>query len=150
MRRVVRDAVEQLAEPIGRRRLALWAGLSVLAWMVWATGAVLVARALGIELTLLEGMFVAAVMNLGVAIPSSPGFVGTYEWLGVASLGLLDVPATDALAFAILLHAAWYAPTTLGGGAALAFRGVARVRAARRRPRASLRESAADERAEHA
>ncbi|HXG76422.1 MAG TPA: lysylphosphatidylglycerol synthase transmembrane domain-containing protein [Gaiellaceae bacterium] len=148
VRRIARDVVEQLAEPIGRRRLLLWAGLSVLAWTVWATGAVLVARSLGIELSPLEGVFVAAVMNLGVAIPSSPGFVGTYEWLGVASLGLLDVPATDALAFAILLHAAWYVPTTLGGGAALAVRGAGRLRAARRGDASG--EPAADERAEHA
>jgi len=78
-----------------------------------------------------DAMFVAAVMNLGVAIPSSPGFVGTYEWLGVASLGLLGIASEEALAFSILLHACWYVPTTLAGGVALGVRGFARVRRAR-------------------
>jgi uncharacterized protein (TIRG00374 family) len=128
LRRVARDTAEALAEPFGRRHPALWALLSLAAWTLWAIGASAVARSLGIELGLLDAMFVAAVMNLGVAIPSSPGFVGTYEWLGVASLGVLGVGAEEALAFAILLHACWYVPTTVGGGAALGARALVRVR----------------------
>jgi uncharacterized membrane protein YbhN (UPF0104 family) len=99
----------------------------------------------GIELDLVDALFVAAVMNLGVAIPSSPGFVGTYQWLGVASLGLLGVADDEALAFAILLHASWYLPTTLLGGLALAVRAV-RARSA---PRPSG-DAAADERPQDA
>jgi glycosyltransferase 2 family protein len=124
VRRVLRDAMELLAEPLGRRRPARWLGLSVAAWSTWALAAILVARSLDIELDLVDALFVAAVMNLGVAIPSSPGFVGTYQWLGVASLGLLGVGDDEALAFAILLHASWYVPTTLLGAAALAVRAV--------------------------
>jgi glycosyltransferase 2 family protein len=131
IRRVLRDTAEALAEPIGRRRPAIWILLSLGAWTLWAVGAILVARSLGIELSLIEAMFVAAVMNLGVAIPSSPGFVGTYEWLGVASLGLLGVASEEALAFSILLHACWYVPTTLGGGTALVVRALMGVRRAR-------------------
>jgi hypothetical protein len=48
--------------------------------------------------------------------------VGTYQLLGVESLGLLDVPVNDALAFAILMQASWYVPTTLAGGAILGWR----------------------------
>lgn len=131
LRRVLRDTVEALAEPIGRRRPAVWIALSLGAWTMWALGAMLVARSLGIELALVDAMFVAAVMNLGVAIPSSPGFVGTYEWLGVASLGLLGIASEEALAFAIVLHACWYVPTTLAGGSALGVRALVRVRRAR-------------------
>jgi uncharacterized protein (TIRG00374 family) len=123
IRRVARDAAELLAEPLGRRRPALWLGLSLAAWTCWAVAAILVARSVGIDLNLLEAYFVAAVMNLGVAIPSSPGFVGTYQWLGVSSLGLIDVGVDEALAFTIILHASWYVPTTLLGGLALVIRG---------------------------
>ena len=132
VRRVLRDTAEALAEPIGQRRPAVWIALSVGAWTMWSLGAILVARSLGFELGLVEAMFVAAVMNLGVAIPSSPGFVGTYEWLGVASLGLLGIASEQALAFSILLHACWYVPTTLAGGTALGVRGLMRVHRARR------------------
>jgi len=121
-RRLVRDAGEALAEPLGRRRVATWLVLSLGAWTMWAVGAILVARSLSIELSVGDALFVAAVMNLGSAIPSSPGYVGTYEWLGVASLGLLGVSREEALAFSILLHGSWYVPTTLVGGIALGVR----------------------------
>ncbi len=122
LRRLVRDTVERLAEPLGRRHLLVWLALSLGAWGTWALAALLVARSLGVELSLTEALFVTAVLNLGSAVPSSPGYVGTYEWLGVASLGLLGVEHEPALAFTILLHAAWYVPTTLvrGGRARLA------------------------------
>lgn len=91
--------------------------LCVLAWGSWALSAWLVTRSLGIELTPLEVVFVTAVLNLGVAIPSSPGFIGTYQWLGVSALGLLAVNQADAFAFSVLMHAAWFVPTTLVGAA---------------------------------
>jgi hypothetical protein len=132
VRRLVRDTVEVLAEPLGRRRPVVWLGLSLAAWGMWAIAAVLVARSLGLELSITDALFVTAVLNLGSAVPSSPGYVGTYEWLGVASLGLLDVPHEQALAFTILLHAAWYLPTTLFGGFALGARGIHSARRRRR------------------
>jgi len=128
VRRLVRDTVERLAEPFGRRHIAVWLGLSLGAWSMWAVAAYLVARSLGIELSVTEALFVTAVINLGSAVPSSPGFVGTYEWLGVAALGLLDVDHESALAFTILTHAAWYVPTTLFGAIALGLRWAAGVR----------------------
>ena len=134
VRRLVRDTVERLAEPLGRRHIALWLVLSLGAWVMWAVAAYLIGRSLGIELSLTEALFVTAVLNLGSAVPSSPGYVGTYEWLGVASLGLLDVDHEPALAFTILVHAAWYVPTTLFGAVALGFRGARRL--VRRRARA--------------
>jgi glycosyltransferase 2 family protein len=123
VRRLVRDTVERLAEPLGRRHIVVWLSLSVGAWGMWAIAAFLIARSLGVDLSFTEALFVTAVLNLGSAVPSSPGYVGTYEWLGVASLGLLDVDHEPALAFTILVHAAWYVPTTLFGAIALGLRG---------------------------
>jgi uncharacterized protein (TIRG00374 family) len=147
VRRLVRDTVEVLAEPLGRRRPVVWLGLSLVAWVTWAVAADLVARSLGIDLSITDALFVTAVLNLGSAVPSSPGYVGTYEWLGVASLGLLDVPHEQALAFTILLHAAWYVPTTIAGGVALSVRGVRQLRRSRAERATRLRavDSAADE-----
>jgi uncharacterized membrane protein YbhN (UPF0104 family) len=67
----------------------------------------------GLEFSAIEVVFVTAVINLGVAIPSSPGFIGTYQWLGVSALALFDVGANEALAFSILRQAVWYMPTLL-------------------------------------
>jgi uncharacterized protein (TIRG00374 family) len=122
LRRIVRDTIDMLGEPIGRRRASVWLLLSFCTWALSAVVVVLVARSVGIELSALEAVFVTAALSLGVAIPSSPGYIGTYQWLGVASLGLLDVPVNEALAFAILMHATWFVPTTLAGGAVIGWR----------------------------
>jgi uncharacterized protein (TIRG00374 family) len=122
LRRIARDLVDTLAEPLGRRRVAAALGLSLAAWSCFAVAVWLVARSIGIELDALDCVFVTGVLNLGVAIPSSPGFVGTYQWLAVESLGILDVAREDALAFSILLQASWFIPTTLVGGTLLLFR----------------------------
>jgi uncharacterized protein (TIRG00374 family) len=127
VRRIARDIVEGLAEPMGRRRLAIALTLSAVAWLAFAGAAVCVARSVGVHLSVVDALFATAVINLGVAIPSSPGFVGTYQWLGVAALDLVGVGRSSALAFAILLQAIWYVPTTLIGGGVLALRGVRTV-----------------------
>jgi hypothetical protein len=132
LRRIARDLVDTLAEPLGRRRFAGALGLGALAWGTFVVIVWLVARSVRIELEPMESVFVTAVISLGVAIPSSPGFVGTYQWLAVSALGILDVSRDDALAFSILLQASWYVPTTLVGGFLVLFR--LRLR---RRPRSA-------------
>ena len=129
VRRLVRDTLDGLAEPLGRRRGLVLVAISLGAWSLWALAAWLVARSVGIELSPVEAIFVTAVLNLGIAIPSSPGFIGTYQWLGVSALALLDVGRTEALAFAILMHAIWYVPTLVVGGGLLLRRGIRALRA---------------------
>jgi uncharacterized protein (TIRG00374 family) len=119
---ILRDTIVMLGEPIGRRRAAVWLALTVCTWCLSSLAAALVARSVGIHLSAIEAIFVTSSLALGVAIPSSPGYVGTYQWLGVASLGLLDVPVEQALAFSILMQASWYVPTTLAGGAFISVR----------------------------
>jgi uncharacterized membrane protein YbhN (UPF0104 family) len=101
-------------------RLHGWRGvgamlLTLLAWGAWALSAWLVASALGIALSPGEVVFVTSVLNLGVAVPSSPGYIGTYQWLAVSALGLLGVNHTEAFAFSVLMHASWFIPTTIAG-----------------------------------
>ena len=62
---------------------------------------------------------VEVALNLGVAIPSSPGFVGTYQWLGVSALALFGIGREEGLAFAICMQAVWYVPTTIVGAVIL-------------------------------
>ena len=107
---VLRETVVMLGQPIGRHRAATWLGLSACTWILSAVASTLVGRALGIDLSPLEAVFITSALALGVAIPSSPGYIGTYQWIGVAALGLLDVPVEQALAFSILMQATWYVP----------------------------------------
>ena len=115
VRRFARDLLDGLSEPLGVVRTKDLVLLSLGAWLVWSAGAFLAARAVGVELTVVQALFVTAAVNLGVAIPSSPGFVGTYQWLGVSAVALFGVGQESGLAFAIVLQAVWYVPTTVAG-----------------------------------
>ena len=119
VRRFLRDTLDGLSELLSPSRAVFCTGLSLAAWSAWALAAMLAARSVGIELTAVEAVFVTAALNLGVAIPSSPGFVGTYQWLGVAALGVFGFGAEAGLAFAIVMQAVWYVPTTLVGAGLL-------------------------------
>jgi len=119
VRRFVRLVLDGLSEPLGVTRTQQLLVISVAAWLAWALGAYLTARAVGIELTAVQAVFVTGALNLGVAIPSSPGFVGTYQWLGVSALALFGIGQESALAYTIALQAVWYIPTTVAGAVLL-------------------------------
>ncbi|MGZ4482130.1 MAG: lysylphosphatidylglycerol synthase transmembrane domain-containing protein, partial [Gaiellales bacterium] len=104
--------------------------ITVLSWMLWGVAAWLVAGSVGISLTPLDLVFITAVINLGAALPSSPGFIGTFQWLSVASLGLFGIGRTEAFAFSILMHAIWYVPTTVAGALIALRAGLSRRRRA--------------------
>jgi uncharacterized protein (TIRG00374 family) len=103
------------AAVVGPSDLAVAVALSAAAWVLWAAGLWLVADALGIDLALWQAAFMTGLVNLGTAVPSSPGFVGTYQWLCVSGLGLFDIGASQAFAFSLVLQAAWFVPTTAAG-----------------------------------
>ena len=115
LRRQFSQLVQGAARVVTRSDIWAIAVLSVVAWTLWAAAAWVVAYSLGISLSLPEMLFITAMINLGSAIPSSPGFVGTYQWLSVAGLGLFGVGHAEAFAFAIVLQAVWFIPTTIAG-----------------------------------
>src|SRR5262249_9404231 len=60
-------------------------------------------------------MLTTAVANLGTLIPSSPGYIGVFDFLGRSVLGQFGIPATTALAYVLVVHAALVLPVTLLG-----------------------------------
>lgn len=65
--------------------------------------------------------FVTVAIALGIMIPSSPGFVGTYELACIMALTALGVESSVAESYAIVSHAAQFLPITLAGIAYLYF-----------------------------
>jgi hypothetical protein len=58
---------------------------------------------------------VLAVTNLGMAVPSAPGYVGVFHSAVVLSLAPYGVPPTAATAAAIVLHAVIFGMFIVGG-----------------------------------
>jgi uncharacterized protein (TIRG00374 family) len=124
VRERVHRMMESLLGGLGVRRmggdLAKVAATSVLAWLfeasmyfvlAWAFGGA-IREAMGVAATLLT----TGVANLSTLIPGAPGYVGQFEY-GVKLVlnGAMNVPESQALAYAILVHAALYFPITLLG-----------------------------------
>jgi uncharacterized membrane protein YbhN (UPF0104 family) len=136
IRRLADDTALGLSEPMPNVDKLALLGLSVAAWVAWSVAAILCARSIGVELGLAEALFLAGAVNLGALIPSTPGYVGTYQWLVVSTLALYGIGRDDGLAFAVVFQACWYIPTTIVGGILLVLRSPssARISASAIRP----------------
>ncbi len=76
--------------------------------------------AVDIRLTFLQVIVVQGIMVISVAIPASPGYIGTWEFFTVLALGVFGVDRDQALSFAILTHFMSFLPVTLAGISVLA------------------------------
>ncbi len=98
---------------------AIWT-LSVVIWLLSSLINYLALRALGIELGMTAAMFLLAVLQVGVTVPSSPGKIGVFQYLCVLALSLYAVPREMAVAYGLVLYAIVFMPITLLGAAGLA------------------------------
>ncbi|MEQ9061304.1 MAG: lysylphosphatidylglycerol synthase transmembrane domain-containing protein [Gammaproteobacteria bacterium] len=88
---------------------------SFLIWSSLGMGVFLLTQSFGFSLGLLEAVVVMGIVNLGLVIPSSPGFVGTFQLFCVAALSLYDIDKSSALSFSVMYHLSQWLPTTLIG-----------------------------------
>jgi len=79
--------------------------LSIAAWVVTGFATYIWLQAFNLEIPWFAGIFVLVVVNLGSAIPSSPGYVGVYHYLAVLALSVWGIERSPALAYAIGTHA---------------------------------------------
>jgi len=122
---------------IGRlsRRLAHWAdgiiaGLAVLKhpgrfaavvlwslvlWLVNAAAFAVCFRAFGLTIPLEAALLLQGIIGFGVAVPSTPGFVGVFEAATRITLAIYGVDATLAVSYALTYHITTFLPITLLG-----------------------------------
>jgi uncharacterized membrane protein YbhN (UPF0104 family) len=99
--------------------VAFAVALTLAAWVLDATVFWVAARSLGLELAPLGAMLVSAVAVLSTAVPTAPGYVGTYELAAVAAAGVAGITGESALALAVLVHVITLVPLSAGGALAL-------------------------------
>jgi uncharacterized protein (TIRG00374 family) len=123
----LRDGLRVAAMP---RTIAGAAVLSVAAWSCTVFAVLAVGQALGIQLSVGEGALLAAGTNLATAVPSGPGYLGTFEYAGQAIAEAFGYPAATGLALALLIHVVTLAVSSIGGVLALIRLGSGRRRVA--------------------
>lgn len=89
--------------------------LSFCTWFSMAVALFYVTRALGVNVPFACIPFVCAMLNMGLTIPSSPGYVGVYQYLLVYLLSIFGVPKAEGFTVSLLYHASWYVPYTVLG-----------------------------------
>lgn len=113
----VRAGLAALRSP---QRLAAVVGWSVVIWLVNAFSFLALFPAFRMEVGLAGAILVQSAIVFGIAVPSSPGYVGVFEAAIVLSLALFAIPQDRAFAYAITYHAATFFPIVLLGFVSLA------------------------------
>ncbi len=79
--------------------------LTLCLWLGYSWSMVLFCKALNIALpSFWAGILVQSVTALSVVIPSSPGYIGTWEFMAMLALKIFGVGKELSLAFALLTH----------------------------------------------
>jgi hypothetical protein len=101
------------------RRFAGFVGLTVIVWMSDSLCAITAARALGISLSFRVAVLLLAALGLSSALPSTPGYVGIYQFVAESVLTPFGISRDAALAYILVLQALGYAVVLVFGLTAL-------------------------------
>ena len=88
---------------------------SVVIWLLETVKYWFVMHAFDFEVSFFALMLMNGVVNLATTLPSSPGYIGTFDGPGIAVLVLYGIPKGIATAYTLVLHAALWLPITLLG-----------------------------------
>jgi uncharacterized protein (TIRG00374 family) len=109
------------------RRFSGFLALTVVIWCIDALGAVIAADALGLRMPFAAAFLLIASLGLGSALPSTPGYVGIYQFVAVTVLGPFGFSPSDAIAYILVAQALNYVVIGFWGSL-----GIMRYRRARR------------------
>lgn len=105
--------------------------LSLVAWALSVGGYWCFLRSFQADATLVEATFMLVAVCLAIALPSSPGFIGIFQWVGQQALVLPFNGKYDhasALAIALTVHLVNYVFTSMLGVIGLSHFGLSFVR----------------------
>ena len=108
----IQENLQRIGSPL---TIIFFVILSFCVWLSMSMALWAVILALGVPVSVRCIPFVCALLNIGITIPSSPGYVGLYQFLLVYLLSLFGVPRYEGFAVSILYHASWYIPYTIVG-----------------------------------
>jgi glycosyltransferase 2 family protein len=116
--------VDQLTESLtvlaSPRRALLLLGLSLLAWIAEGGVFASVAWSLDIGAPVLAPWLSLGAATLATLLPSTPGYVGTFDWFAALGFTAYGVGRSPAAAVALLAHLVVWLPVTVAGLVALA------------------------------
>ena len=104
--------LDGIRTPAHLPRIAAW---TLAVWVLPASAAWAMLRAVHLDLPFVAGWAVLAFVGVGISVPSAPGYVGVFHAAAAAALAVYGVTREAAVAYALLFHASAVVPITLAG-----------------------------------
>lgn len=106
------------------RDMVMLAFYSLVIWVLETGLFLAILPAFGLPASFTLAALAMSVTNLGLLVPSSPGFIGPFHFFCSRAIVSHGVPEATALAYATVVHLAFYIPVTLWGAASMLWYGV--------------------------
>jgi glycosyltransferase 2 family protein len=88
---------------------------SIIVWLSEASTYYMISLSFNMSLPLYVALLTVVIVNIGILIPSAPGYIGAFEFFCISALAIFAVEKSIALSFAIVLHAVLFIPITVIG-----------------------------------
>jgi uncharacterized protein (TIRG00374 family) len=119
LREKMREVLEHILLGIGTfhnaKRLTAFVGLTGVIWCCDSLGTVVGMRSLGLTISFPLAFLLIAGLGLGSAMPSTPGYVGIYQFVAVSVLTPFGFTKVNAIAYILLVQAVQYVVITFWG-----------------------------------
>ena len=96
-------------------RLFRFLSLTMVIWFGDGIATIIGMKALGMSVSLPLALLLITGLGLGSALPSTPGYVGIYQFVAVSVLTPFGFSRTDAIAYILLAQALQYVVITFWG-----------------------------------
>lgn len=88
---------------------------SIFAWSGETAAYYFVLQAFGLNMPVYAAVMMMAIVNLGIMLPSSPGYIGPFEFFGVGTLLLFGIDKSLSLPCVLVIHTLVWLPITIWG-----------------------------------
>lgn len=92
----------------------MW-GLALLYWGMIILINISIVRSVDPQIPWAASVLLLVILQIGVRIPSAPGNLGVFDYLGVLALAVFNVDKSVALGITLLLHLVYFLPPALVG-----------------------------------
>lgn len=108
----IQDNLSRINSPLN---ILFYGSIGFLQWLSMSAALYFTASTLGVSIKPEYVPFVCALLNMGLTIPSSPGYIGVYQFLLVYLLSIFGIPKHEGFAVSVMFHALWYIPYNITG-----------------------------------
>lgn len=108
----IQENLSRIRSPL---TLVYYIAIAFVQWLCMSAALYFVSLIIGLSINFFHIPFICALLNMGIAVPSSPGYIGVYQFILVYLLTIFDVPKSLGFTVSILYHASWYIPYNILG-----------------------------------